>query len=400
MRALQGKKIILGITGSIAAYKSIHLLRLLTKAGAEVQVIMTPAAKDFVAPLTLATLSGKKVLTDMFAEDSWANHVMLGRWADLMLIVPASCNTMAKMANGICDNLLMAVYLSATCPVAIAPAMDEDMWHHKATKRNIALLQEAGNRVLPVGKGALASGLEGDGRVAEPEYILTWIVETYFRNTALAGKKALVTAGPTHEPIDPVRFVGNRSSGKMGIALAEALYMHGAEVLLIAGPMDRCPAYAGIRVVSVQTAAQMYEACMAGMEAADIIVMNAAVADFTPQMVADSKIKKSGDAGMQLELVKTKDILLAMGERKQANQFLLGFALETNDGEANAHKKLIHKKLDAVVLNTLENPGAGFGYDTNQAVFITSADKQSLPLQSKQDMAEAIVQLIIAKRYG
>ena len=400
MQALQGKKIILGITGSIAAYKSIHLLRLLTKAGAEVQVIMTPAAKDFVAPLTLATLSGKKVLIDMFAEDSWANHVMLGRWADLMLIVPASCNTIAKMANGGCDNLLMAVYLSATCPVAVAPAMDEDMWHHKSTKRNIALLQEYGHQVLPVGKGSLASGLEGDGRVAEPEYILTWIVETYFRKQALAGEKALVTAGPTHEPIDPVRFIGNRSSGKMGIALAEALYMQGAEVLLIAGPTDRCPAYAGIRVVSVQTAAQMYEACMAGMDAADIIVMNAAVADYTPQTVADQKIKKTSDAGLQLDLVKTKDILQAMGERKRANQLLLGFALETNDGEINAHKKLEQKKLDAVVLNTLEDAGAGFGFDTNKAMILSKQDRVLLPLQSKQDMATAIVDYITTKRHG
>lgn len=400
MQALQGKKIILGITGSIAAYKSIHLLRLLTKAGAEVQVIMTPAAKDFVAPLTLATLSGKKVLIDMFAEDSWANHVMLGRWADLMLIVPASCNTIAKMANGGCDNLLMAVYLSATCPVAVAPAMDEDMWHHKSTKRNIALLQEYGHQVLPVGKGSLASGLEGDGRVAEPEYILTWIVETYFRKQALAGEKALVTAGPTHEPIDPVRFIGNRSSGKMGIALAEALYMQGAEVLLIAGPTDRCPAYTGIRVVSVQTAAQMYEACMAGMDAADIIVMNAAVADYTPQTVADQKIKKTSDAGVQLDLVKTKDILQAMGERKRANQLLLGFALETNDGEINAHKKLEQKKLDAVVLNTLEDAGAGFGFDTNKAMILSKQDRVLLPLQSKQDMATAIVDYITTKRHG
>ena len=400
MQALQGKKIILGITGSIAAYKSIHLLRLLTKAGAEVQVIMTPAAKDFVAPLTLATLSGKKVLIDMFAEDSWANHVMLGRWADLMLIVPASCNTIAKMANGGCDNLLMAVYLSATCPVAVAPAMDEDMWHHKSTKRNIALLQEYGHQVLPVGKGSLASGLEGDGRVAEPEYILTWIVETYFRKQALAGEKALVTAGPTHEPIDPVRFIGNRSSGKMGIALAEALYMQGAEVLLIAGPTDRCPAYTGIRVVSVQTAEQMYEACMAGMDAADIIVMNAAVADYTPQTVADQKIKKTSDAGVQLDLVKTKDILQAMGERKRANQLLLGFALETNDGEINAHIKLEQKKLDAVVLNTLEDAGAGFGFDTNKAMILSKQDRVLLPLQSKQDMATAIVDYITTKRHG
>lgn len=400
MQALQGKKIILGITGSIAAYKSIHLLRLLTKAGAEVQVIMTPAAKDFVAPLTLATLSGKKVLIDMFAEDSWANHVMLGRWADLMLIVPASCNTIAKMANGGCDNLLMAVYLSATCPVAVAPAMDEDMWHHKSTKRNIALLQEYGHQVLPVGKGSLASGLEGDGRVAEPEFILTWIVETYFRKQALAGEKALVTAGPTHEPIDPVRFIGNRSSGKMGIALAEALYMQGAEVLLIAGPTDRCPAYTGIRVVSVQTAAQMYEACMAGMDAADIIVMNAAVADYTPQTVADQKIKKTSDAGVQLDLVKTKDILQAMGDRKRANQLLLGFALETNDGEINAHIKLEQKKLDAVVLNTLEDAGAGFGFDTNKAMILSKQDRVLLPLQSKQDMATAIVDYITTKRHG
>lgn len=282
----------LGITGSIAAYKAVVLVRELVKAGAEVRVIMTPAAKDFVTPLTLSTLSRNPVLTDLFDEQSWSNHVMLGRWADVFLIAPLSCNTLAKMANGICDNLLMAVYLSATCPVVTAPAMDEDMWHHSSTRSNLTRLEEFGNLVIPVGEGSLASGLNGEGRMAEPEQIMQYLEDQIFTKGALQGKKALVTAGPTYEPIDPVRFIGNHSSGKMGVALALELQKRGADVTLVLGPVGAKPDLPGIRTISVMTAAQMYEACMEVFPEADMAVMAAAVADYTPTQMATEKLKK------------------------------------------------------------------------------------------------------------
>src|SRR5688572_20333764 len=335
---LKGRKILLGITGSIAAYKSIYLVRLLTKAGAEVKVIITPAAKDFVSPLTLSTLSRNPVLADLFDEQSWSNHVMLGRWADVMLVAPLSCNTLSKMAHGQCDNLLLAVYLSATCPVVVAPAMDEDMWHHPATKENIQKLIEFGNKVIPVDKGELASGLVGDGRMAEPGNIIKFIEDNYFTSKSLSGKKAFVSAGPTYEPLDPVRFIGNHSSGKMGLAIAEELYIRGAEVTLIMGPSSINLPENGIRSIRVNTAEEMYEACTKEFDASDIAVMAAAVADYTPVEVAANKIKKTSGE-LVIELKKTRDILKSLGDKKSSEQVLVGFALETNNERKYALEK-------------------------------------------------------------
>src|SRR5258705_4791128 len=316
---LKGKKILLGITGSIAAYKAIYLVRLLVKSGAEVKVIMTPSSRDFVSSLTLSTLSHHTVLIDMFDEQSWSNHVMLGRWADIMIIAPLSCNTLAKMAHGQCDNLLLAVYLSATCEVVAAPAMDEDMWKHPATKENIQKLLEFGNKIIPVDKGDLASGLVGDGRMAEPEAILKFIEDNFCISKSLSGKKAFVSAGPTYEPLDPIRFIGNHSSGKMGLPIAEELYKRGAEVTLIMGPSSinlpanpRLPDGQGIKSVRVNTAEEMYNACTKQFDESDIGVMAAAVADYTPVEVAANKIKKTNPEPI-VELKKTKDILKNLG---------------------------------------------------------------------------------------
>ena len=339
---LTGKKIVLGITGSIAAYKSIFLLRQLVKSGAEVKIVLTPAARDFVSPLTLATLSKGPVLSELFEGENWSNHVMLGRWADLMLIAPASCNTLAKMAQGQCDNLLLATYLSATCPVWLAPAMDEDMWHHPATRRNLQMLEEAGNRIVPVGRGELASGLNGDGRMAEPEDLLQLIKEFFETGRPLLGKKALVTAGPTYEAIDPVRFIGNHSSGKMGVALARRLARMGAEVHLVLGPGAGTAAEPGLTIQRVTSAAEMYEACLAVYSQVQIAVMAAAVADYTPASKADQKIKKEGE-NLKIELTRTRDILKSLGEQKAAGQVLVGFALETENELFNAQSKLEKK---------------------------------------------------------
>ena len=287
---VKGKKILVGITGSIAAYKAIYLVRLLVKAGAEVKVVMTPSAKDFVSTLTLSTLSRNPVLVDLFDEQSWANHVMLGRWADAMVIAPLSCNTLAKMAHGLCDNLLLAVYLSATCPIAAAPAMDEDMWHHAATKENLEKIESFGNKIIPVERGELASGLYGDGRMAEPETIVQFLEDNFFSKKSLNGKKAFVSAGPTYEPIDPVRFIGNHSSGKMGVAIANELHNKGAEVILVGGPTVELAN--GLRLVKVNTAEEMYDACIKAFKNSDIGVMAAAVADYTPAKAEKEKIKK------------------------------------------------------------------------------------------------------------
>lgn len=398
---LEGKKILLGITGSIAAYKAILLIRALVREGAEVKVIMTPAAKDFVSPLTVSTLSKNEVLIDIFKEGSWANHVMLGRWADIMLIAPASCNTLAKMANGLCDNLLLAVYLSATCPVMVAPAMDEDMWLHSATQKNIAALSAFGNILLPVEKGELASGLTGQGRMAEPETIISF-VKNYFNNhQILAGKKALVTAGPTYEHIDPVRFIGNHSSGKMGVAIANALAGSGADVTLVLGPtMLPFKFRAGVKVVNVTTANEMYAACVKSFEEMDIAVMSAAVADYTPVTVADEKIKKK-EEDLLLPLTKTKDILRSLGEKKRENQVLVGFALETNNEEANAREKLKKKNADILVLNSLRDEKAGFGKDTNKiTVFFRNGEEKKFDIKSKEDVAKDIVDCIIQYRHA
>lgn len=392
---LKGKKILIGITGSIAAYKTITLVRLLIKVGAEVKVVMTPAAREFASPVVLSTLSKNTVVHDLVEGDAWSNHVMLGRWADVMLIAPLSCNTLGKMANGLCDNVLLAVYLSATCPVVIAPAMDEDMWHHPSTKRNLAQLVKDGNHVIEVGKGELASGLFGDGRMAEPEDICQYLVEHFFRTTELKGKKAIVTAGPTYEAIDPVRFIGNHSSGKMGFAIAEELYLRGADVALITGSTSQQTNYKGIAVQQVVSADDMYNAAVAAFDNAAIAVMSAAVADYKPAEVATEKIKKKQEE-WTIELVKNKDILLQLGQQKKKGQFLLGFALETNNEKENALCKLKAKNADGIVLNSLNDKDAGFGVDTNTVtIFHQSGSEEKIALKSKKEVAADIVSFII-----
>lgn len=397
---MEGKKIILGITGSIAAYKAIYLVRALVKAGAEVKVIMTPSAKDFVSSLTLSTLSRQAVLTDLFDEQSWANHVMLGRWAHLMLIAPLSCNTLAKMAHGQCDNLLLATWLSATCPVVVAPAMDEDMWHHPATKQNLQQLQFFGNAIIPVDKGELASGLYGDGRMAEPEQILQFINDNFFDSRPLAGKKAFVTAGPTHEAIDPVRFIGNHSSGKMGIAIAQELYRRGAEVWLILGPVATDFSTPGIHLIHVTSANDMYNACHEIFEQTDIAIMCAAVADYTPLAKAGQKIKKN-DTPFSLELTPTRDILKSLGDKKKEGQILVGFALETANEKQYALEKLKKKNADMIVLNSLNDAGAGFGHDTNKiTIFQKEGRETEFAAKSKREVAKDIVETIVNSYYA
>jgi phosphopantothenoylcysteine decarboxylase/phosphopantothenate--cysteine ligase len=390
----------LGITGSIAAYKSIYLVRLLVKAGADVKVIMTPSARDFVSSLTLSTLSKNTVLVDLFDDQSWSNHVMLGRWADVMVIAPLSCNTLSKMAVGLCDNLLMATYLSATCPVVAVPAMDEDMWHHPSTKSNLEKIVSYGNQVIPVEKGELASGLYGDGRMAEPEQIVQFLAENFFLTRPLAGKRALVTAGPTYEPIDPVRFIGNHSTGKMGFAIAQELHDRGAEVTLVMGPTPLDWAANGITVRKVNTAAEMLVACDELFEQSDIAVMSAAVADYTPVSTASDKIKKK-DNNLVVELIKTKDILKNLGEKKAGNQVLVGFALETNDEKMNAIEKLKGKNADLIILNSLKDEGAGFGHDTNKiTIFSKDGQEFEFPVKTKKDVAKDIVDTIIRLNYA
>lgn len=385
-----GKKILLGISGSIAAYKTPILVRQLVKKGAEVKVIMTPAAADFVSKLSLATFSKNDVLINLFDESTWANHVQLGRWADVMLLAPLSCNTLSKMANGACDNLLLATYLSATCPVILAPAMDEDMWHHPATQTNLQTLERFGCFNLSVKFGELASGLVGEGRMAEPDDIVSYLETFFAQQASLKGKKALVTAGPTYEAIDPVRFIGNHSSGKMGVAIAEELRERGADVTLVAGPISLLTS--GIKRINVTTAGEMYEQCLS--EPYDIAVMAAAVADYTPETVADQKIKKNSE-GLTLTLRKTKDILAALGQRKQEGQVLVGFALETNNEKESALKKLAAKNADMIILNSLQDEGAGFGHDTNKATFyFRNGEEKAIALKSKKALAKDIVDTI------
>ncbi|MDP4130375.1 MAG: bifunctional phosphopantothenoylcysteine decarboxylase/phosphopantothenate--cysteine ligase CoaBC [Bacteroidota bacterium] len=392
---VEGKKILLGVCGSIAAYKSILLTRLLIKAGAEVRAVMTPSARDFVTPLSLSTISKNEVLFDLFREDTWSNHVQLGRWADIMLMAPLSCNTLAKMANGQCDNLLLAVYLSATCPVVVAPAMDEDMWLHPATRANIEKLKAFGNHVIPVEKGELASGLYGEGRMAEPEQIIAFLEQHFFFSKELTGKKALVTAGPTHEPLDPVRYISNQSTGKMGIALARELAQRGAEVELVLGPTAIPVNYPGVHVIPVQSAENMYDACVKLFPDSDIAVMSAAVADYTPVSFSSEKIKK--DSGtFNLEMTRTRDILMALGKQKRAGQILVGFALENHDEVSYARKKLESKNADLIVLNSLNDPGAGFGFDTNRVtIFEKGGAEIRYDRKSKQQVAKDIVDRII-----
>jgi phosphopantothenoylcysteine decarboxylase/phosphopantothenate--cysteine ligase len=396
---LKGKKILIGITGSIAAYKAIFLVRLLVKAGAEVKVVLTPSARDFVTPLTLATLSKNPVLTDLFDEQSWNNHVMLGRWADVMVIAPASCNTIAKMAHGLCDNLLLAVYLSATCPVAIAPAMDEDMWKHAATKKNLQTLSSFGNRVIPVNSGELASGLYGDGRVAEPEQIVAFLRDNFFLTKTLAGKKAFVSAGPTYEPLDPVRFIGNHSSGKMGVGIARELQNRGADVTLVKGPVTM-EGLDGLKTIGVNTADEMMATCEKLFKDADIGVMAAAIADYAPATVAAQKIKKSG-ASLTIDLKETPDILKTLGSKKKNGQVLVGFALETVDEKKHALEKMNAKNADMIVLNSLNDPGAGFGTDTNKiSIFEKGGREFFFEAKPKTEVAKDIVDTIIQLFYA
>lgn len=389
---LQNKKIVLGVCGSIAAYKSASLVRLLVKAGAEVQVVMTPDATGFITPLTLSTLSKKPVLVEYSNAESgeWNNHVELGLWADFILIAPVSANTLAKMANGQSDNLLTAVYLSAKCPVYFAPAMDLDMWKHQATQQNIRQLQNYGNIMIPPGSGELASGLYGEGRMAEPEEIVSFLTADIKKKLPLVNQKILVTAGPTHEAIDPVRFIGNHSSGKMGFAIADQFASMGAEVILVTGPTSQTCKQSGVTRVDVTSAADMLEACLQYYKDVKACVMSAAVADFTPVNISTQKIKKQ-DNDLNIELKKTTDILKTLGEQKQKGQILVGFALETNDEEKNAIDKLQRKNLDFIVLNSLNDEGAGFKTDTNKITIIDSKlQKTTFELKDKNEVAKDI----------
>jgi phosphopantothenoylcysteine decarboxylase / phosphopantothenate---cysteine ligase len=396
---LAGKKILLGVTGSIAAYKSAVLTRLLVKAGAEVKVIMTRSAHDFITPLTLSTLSKNPVFTDFVKDSSgqWNNHVELGLWADAMVIAPASANTIAKMAHGLCDNLLLAVYLSARCPVFFSPAMDLDMLQHGSTKENIQKLQSFGNRIIDPAFGELASGLVGLGRMAEPEEITKHLSDFFQSSARLQGRKVLVTAGPTYEAIDPVRFIGNHSSGKMGFAIAEALANEGATVNLITGPTQQSTEHPLVNVKHVTSAEEMFNACTSLFPTIDITVLSAAVADYKPTVVANQKIKKK-DETLTIELTKTHDIAASLGKMKHNGQVIVGFALETDQEQANALKKLESKNFDLIVLNSLNDKGAGFGHDTNKVTIIDRKQQQkTFELKNKKEVARDIVNAIIEK---
>jgi phosphopantothenoylcysteine decarboxylase/phosphopantothenate--cysteine ligase len=388
---LKHKNIILGVCGSIAAYKAAILVRLLIKAGANVKVILTANAADFITPLTLATLSKNPVYTKYFEEETgvWSNHVELALWADYLIIAPASANTISKMANGICDNLLSAVYLSAKCQVMFAPAMDLDMWKHESTQENITKIKSFGDLMISPTTGELASGLFGEGRMAEPEEIVDFLTNTIRKDLPLLGKKVMVTAGPTYEAIDPVRFIGNRSSGKMGFAIAEVFASLGADVTLITGPTcekEQVP----LKRINIMTAADMLTACLDNFQGADITIMSAAVADYTPMHVADQKIKKQ-DQTLNIELQKTTDILAELGTRKKDGQILVGFALETENEEEHAKAKLNRKNLDLIVLNSLNDKGAGFQTDTNKIIIFNRAlEKKVFDTKSKMDVAKDI----------
>jgi phosphopantothenoylcysteine decarboxylase/phosphopantothenate--cysteine ligase len=403
MSVLSGKNILLGVTAGIAAYKSAFLVRLLVKSGANVKVVMTPSAKEFVTPLTLSTLSKNEVYSSFTNEEDenaqWNNHVELAIWADLFIIAPATANTMSKMANGICDNLLLATYLSAKCPVYYAPAMDLDMYKHPSTLATFKKLESFDNISISALYGELASGLIGQGRMAEPEDILSFIEKDLLKSLPLRGKKILITAGPTFEAIDPVRFVGNHSSGKMGYALAKVAASLGAEVVLVSGPVSLLLEDPNVQVISVSSAQQMYDAVHKFYNDCDIAILSAAVADYRPKEVASEKIKKKEDS-LTIELEKTKDILAALGTIKQ-NQFLVGFALETENELENAKTKLKKKNLDLIVLNSLRDKGAGFGKDTNKVTLITK-DNKVIPFQvkTKKEVAKDILTHIIDKLHA
>ena len=399
MSVLSGKKIVLGVSGGIAAYKSASLVRLFIKAGAHVQVIMTPASKDFVTPLTLSTLSKNPVYSSFFDEDEengvWNNHVDLALWADYIIIAPATANTMSKMVNGNCDNLLIAIYLSAKCPVYIAPAMDLDMYKHPSTISNFEAFAKYGNIIIPAESGELASGLSGEGRMAEPENIISFLEKDIESKLPLRGKKILITAGPTYEAIDPVRFIGNHSSGKMGFDIAEAAANMGAEVILVSGPTHLKAKNQLIKIVRVTSAEEMYFACHDYFSKCNVAIAAAAVADYKPKNVALQKIKKIENT-FNIELEKTKDILASLGEIKK-NQFLIGFALETENEIENAKLKIQKKNLDLIVLNSLNDEGAGFGKPTNKVTFIDKHfNIEAQDLKSKEDVAIDIVNKIIS----
>ena len=394
---LENKKIVLGITGSIAAYKACLLARLLIKKGAEVQVVMTPAAKEFITPLTLATLTQKPVVSEFFdrRDGSWHSHVSLGLWADAMLVAPASASTIGKMANGIADNMLVTTYLSMKAPVFVAPAMDLDMYAHPSTQQNLQRLLSFGNHVIEPGTGFLASTLEGKGRMEEPERIVEALEQYFALQQALSGKKVLITAGPTYEKIDPVRFVGNYSSGKMGFALAEVCAEQGAEVTLVCGPVSLQTSHPAIRRINVESAAEMYEAATKHFKKADIAILSAAVADFTPQTTSDKKIKRKGD-DMVLRLQPTQDIAAALGAVKRKKQILVGFALETDNELENAVDKMERKNLDLIVLNSLRDKDAGFRVDTNK---VTIIDRHhgltAYDTKSKREVAKDIIEKVV-----
>ena len=400
MSVLSGKNILVGVTAGIAAYKTANLVRLFIKTGAQVKVVMTPASKDFVTPLTLSTLSKSPVYSSFTNEEDenavWNNHVELGLWADLFIIAPATANTLAKMSNGVCDNLLMATYLSAKCPVYFAPAMDLDMYKHQSTKNSFEKLNTFGNVMIPATSGELASGLVGEGRMAEPEDIVSFIERDVLNKLPLKGEKILITAGPTYEAIDPVRFIGNHSSGKMGFEIAKAAANMGASVELITGPSKETVDNSLINITRVVNGDEMYEAVHDHFENSSIAILSAAVADYKPKFVADKKIKKK-DSSLTIELEKTKDILKSLGNIKK-NQFLVGFALETNNELENAKGKLESKNLDLIVLNSLKDKGAGFGVSTNKVTFITKAgDVLDNALKSKADVAKDLIDLIISR---
>ena len=389
---LKGKKIVLGVTGSIAAYKSALLVRLLVKEGAEVQVVMTPAAKEFITPLTMATLSGRPVLCDFFDTNSgnWHSHVELGLWGDAMIIAPATAATLGKMANGVADNLLVTTYLSMKAPVFIAPAMDLDMYSHPSTQRNIDILRGYGNNMIEPASGELASHLCGKGRMEEPENIVARIKDFFFSGRLLTGKKVLITAGPTYEKIDPVRFIGNYSSGKMGFAIAQECASQGADVTLVAGPVSIATPHPSIKRINVESAQQMYNAATEAFPQCDTAILCAAVADYRPSSVAEKKIKRTSE-GMTIELEANPDIAASLGKIKRDDQRLVGFALETNDGENNAREKLAKKNLDFIVLNSLTDKGAGFAVDTNKVTIIDKEGETRYPLKSKSEVARDIV---------
>ncbi len=396
---IKGKHIILGITGGIAAYKSVSLLRFFVKAGAEVQVVITPAGKEFITPVTLSALSGKPVISEFFTANtgSWNSHVDLGLWADAMVIAPATASTIGKMANGIADNMLVTTYLSSKCPVFVAPAMDLDMYKHPSTTANLAKLRSYGNILIEPAEGELASHLVGKGRMEEPENIFS-VIDAYFAEAdTFKGKKVLVTAGPTYEKIDPVRFIGNYSSGKMGYAIADEFSRRGADVTIISGPVS-VKSQCGVGIVPVESALEMHDAVMARLEETDVAIMCAAVADYRPASVADKKIKREKSDVPEIKLVKNPDIAAAVGQKKRADQLLVGFALETDHAEENALDKLARKNLDMIVLNSLEDKQSGFGVDTNKVTIVDrDGSMLRLPVKSKLDVAKDIVDKVSEK---